>query len=57
MKIDRIEELEQKEFLTENERDELRELKLKRSVKDFNTESDYYNPADYGLCLTERGWF
>lgn len=54
--MERIEELEAKEFLTEDERDELRELKLKKSREEFNEESDYYNPEDYGLCLTERGW-
>ena len=55
-KLKRIDELEEKEFLTENERDELRELKLERDKEEFNKESSWYNPADYGLCLTERGW-
>lgn len=55
-KLKKIDELEEKELLTESERDELRDLKLERSKEEFNEESNWYNPEDYGMCISRWGW-
>lgn len=59
--FDRIYVLENMRNLTEEERKELNELKAIQMMQSKKKSTDdgksvWYNPEDYGMCLSQWGW-